>query len=95
MDAQQLRVTQAALDDEDDAGAWADAPATAATTVAMVNTSGRRVAVYVATNGATIASIKVDNVTTGLIVGTFVLRPGSSLTLAYTVATPALKWIYC
>jgi hypothetical protein len=76
------------------AGVWAGAPSVAATTVAMVNTSGQNVIAYVSANGATIASIKRNSTVTGLITGPIRLRRGDSLTLAYTVATPAIVWMY-
>ena len=75
-------------------GAWAEAPSTAATTVAMTNSSGYALTAYVSANGATITVIKVNGVTTGLIVGAIHLGPGDTLALTYTVATPAIAWIY-
>lgn len=91
MDVQQFLVTEAAVDDEAPDGAWAGAPALAASTVDMVNTSGRRVVVYV--SAGTVTVIKVDGVTTGLTAGSFPLRRGSTLNITYSVA-PTLHWVY-
>jgi hypothetical protein len=91
MDVQQFLVTKAAVDAEAPQGAWADAPDLAASTVAMVNDSGYDVAVYV--SSGTVTVIKVDDVTTGLTSGSFVLRSGSALKITYSVA-PTLAWVY-
>ena len=81
----------AASEADYDDGAWATAPALAASTVAMTNTSGRTVNVYV--SSGTVTVIKVDDVTTGLTSGAFRLRPGSALKITYSVA-PTLAWIF-
>jgi hypothetical protein len=73
------------------AGAWAGAPALAASTVDMVNTSGGPVSVYI--SAGTVTVIKVDGVTTGLTSGAFRLRRGSKLSITYSVA-PTLAWVY-
>ena len=75
-------------------GAWADAPAVATSTTAMANSSGYPVTAFVSANGATITVIKVNGVTTGLTVGPIHLGPGDTLALTYSVATPAIAWIY-
>lgn len=97
VDVQQLLATQAAADDEAPDGAWAGAPSLAASTVDMVNTSGRRLQVFIAGSG-TITVVKVDGVTTGLVsttafCGMVILKPGSVLNITYSVA-PTLHWIY-
>lgn len=78
-------------------GAWADAPSLAASTVDMVNTSGRDVNVFIVGAG-TVSVVKIDGVTTGLVsttapVGWVRLRRGGVLNLTYSVA-PTLHWIY-
>lgn len=75
-------------------GAWSGAPSVAATTVAMVNTSGYNVIAYINANGATITVIKRNGITTGLLVGAVRLRRGESLSITYTAATPAIVWLY-
>ena len=97
VDVQQLRATAAASEAAYDDGAWAGAPSLASSTVDMVNTSGRRLQVYIAGAG-TITVVKVDGVTTGLTsttayCGMVILRPGSTLNITYSVA-PTLHWIY-
>lgn len=94
MDVQQLRVTQAASDAAGPDGKWASAPAVAATTVDMANTSGRRMMVYTIANGATITAIKVNQTTTGLITGSVLLRPGDKISVTYSGGTPAMTWFY-
>ena len=92
VDAQQLRVTQAAVDASSPDGAWAGAPSLAASTVAMVNSSAYPVAVYI--SAGTVTVVKVDDVTTGLTTpATVVLKPGSALKITYSVA-PTLAWVY-
>lgn len=72
-------------------GVWSGAPALAASTVAMTNTSGFSVTTHV--SAGTVTVIKVDGVTTGLTSGSFRLKRGSTLTITYSVA-PTLAWIY-
>jgi hypothetical protein len=67
-------------------------PAVPATTVAYTNAYGVDAQVFVAPNGATISSIKVDGVTTGVLAGLVLVPAGSTVTLAYTVATPTWVW---
>lgn len=74
-------------------GAWAGAPALAATTVAMVNSSGYPVNVYVFSSTVTV--MKINGVTTGLTnEGTLRLGPGDTCALTYASGTPTLAWIY-
>ncbi len=89
VDVQQLRVTEAAADSLD--VQWAGAPALAASTVDMKNTSGAPVTVYV--SGGTVTVIKVGGVTTGLTSGSFRLRRNALLNITYSVA-PTLKWLF-
>lgn len=71
-------------------GDWADKPAIPATTVAVENTSDRPMFVEVA--GGTVTAVKVDNVTVGARVsGSFYVRPGSTISLTYSVA-PTWQW---
>jgi hypothetical protein len=91
VDVAQLRTTQAAANDLAPDGAWSGAPSLAASTVAMTNTSGYNVNVYV--SAGTVTVIKVDDVTTGLTAGSFRLRPGSALKITYSGA-PTLAWIF-
>jgi len=91
MDVQQLNVTLVAADAENPSGAWAGAPALAASTVDMVNTSGHAVTAHV--SGGTVTVIKVDGVTTGLTSGSFRLRRGGVLNLTHSV-DPTVAWVY-
>lgn len=91
MDVQQYNATKAAVDAENPNGAWADAPALAASTVDNVNTSGYELTVYV--SSGTVTVIKVDGATTGLTSGSFRLRNGGALNITYSVA-PTLHWIF-
>jgi hypothetical protein len=91
VDVAQLRITEAANEAAYPDGAWAGAPSLAASTVAMTNTSGRSVSVFV--SSGTVTVVKVDDVTTGLTSGTFRLRPGSALKITYSVA-PTLAWVF-
>ncbi len=90
VDVQQLRATVAA--DEDEVGtSWADAPAVAASTVGMTNTSGRKVLACVV--GGTVTVIKINDVTTGATAGPILLRPGAVLKITYSGA-PTINWLY-
>jgi hypothetical protein len=97
VDVAQLNTTQAEADDLAPRGSWADAPSLAATTVDMVNSSGRHLQVFIAGAG-TITVVKVDGVTTGLVsttafCGVVMLPPNGVLNITYSVA-PTLHWIY-
>jgi hypothetical protein len=95
MDDEQLKVAQAVVDSHKPLGDWSNKPAVPATTVPATNTTDCNMWVEVAANGATIATVKVDGVTIGArTVGAFRVRPGSTITLAYTVATPTWQWFY-
>lgn len=92
VDVAQLRTTQEAADALAPSGAWADAPALAASTVAMTNDSGYPMAVYI--SSGTVTVVKVDDVTTGLTTpATVVIRNGGTLKITYSVA-PTLHWLY-
>jgi hypothetical protein len=96
MDVQQLNVTRVAAAESNPTGLWAGAPALAATTVDMVNTSGFDVLVTV--TAGTVTSVKKNGVALasaavaapGLPVH---LRPGHKLNVTYSVA-PTLQWSY-
>ena len=89
MDVQEYTVTKAAADSEAPTGAWSDAPSLAASTVEMQNTSGYPVWVDVV--GGTVTVIKVEDETTGLTSGSFLLQDMQSIAITYSVA-PTLSW---
>lgn len=91
MDVAQYNTLVAAADELRPSGAWAGAPALAATTVPMTNTSGRAVSVDI--SGGTVTVVKVDGATTGFTAGTFRLRPGQTIAITYSVA-PTVAWYY-
>ncbi len=92
VDVQQLTVTQAAQNAAAPVGVWAGAPALAASTVDMKNTSGRDVEVGI--SGGTVTVIKKNGVTlTATTSGRFRLRPNSTINITYSVA-PTLQWLY-
>lgn len=91
MDVVQLNTLVAAADELRPSGAWSGAPALAATTVPMTNTTHRAVSVDV--SGGTVTVIKVDGVTTGFTAGAFRLRPDQTIAITYSVA-PTLGWYY-
>lgn len=92
MDLQQLTTLEAVADTENPTGAWAGAPALAASTVDMVNTSGRHVTVYI--SAGTVTVVKINGITTGLTTpATIRLRRGDKLNITYSVA-PTLVWLY-
>lgn len=97
MDVQEWRTLMEVVDEEKPAGNWTGAPALAASTVDMVNTSEWPVIVYVAGVG-TVTVVKVDGAVTGLVsttapAGHVRLRRGGKLNITYSVA-PTLHWIY-
>jgi hypothetical protein len=68
------------------------APAVPATTVPRTNTFGVDMLVCVTANGATISAIAIGGVATGLTSGAFLVPANQTITLTYTVATPAWTW---
>ena len=93
MDVQQYNATMAAVDAENPSGVWADAPALAASTVAMVNDSGY--AVHVGISAGTVTVVKVNGVTLTAVTtpAQVRLRRGDSLAITYSSA-PTLQWLY-
>lgn len=75
------------------------APAIPATTVAVANTTGVDVMVYLTSGGAAVTVIKVGTVTTGLNLGTattssasYVLPAGQTTALTYASTAPTWVW---
>jgi hypothetical protein len=92
MDLDQYHTLQAADDKARQKGAWAGAPALAASNVNMTNTSGKPL--YVSVSGGTVTAIKIDNVAqAGLISGRFRLRRNQTISITYSVA-PTVTWTY-
>jgi len=89
MDVQQYHATMSAVNDDKPTGDWSSKPAIPASTVAQENTSNDLMWVEVV--GGTVTVVAIDGVTTGRVVGAFFLRPGSTITLTYSVA-PTWKW---
>ena len=91
MDVQQFNVTYAAACAENPVGVWAGAPALAASTVDMTNTSGHDVEVVI--TGGTLTSVKKNGVQVATAATTVNLRPGHTLNITYSAA-PTLVWRY-
>jgi hypothetical protein len=93
VDEQELHVTELAEDDSlAPTGLWAGAPSLAASTVAMVNTSGWPVEVGI--SGGTVTVVKKNGVTiTAVTSGRVHLRDGASVAITYSVA-PTVQWMY-
>lgn len=92
MDVQQLNVTLEAAAETNPTGLWSGAPALAASTVGMTNTSGHDVEVLI-TSG-TVTFVKKNGVTLATATGVTVrLRPSHVLAITYSVA-PTLQWSY-
>lgn len=92
MDVQQLNVTRVAAAEANPTGVWAGAPALAASTVNMTNTSGFDVEVLI--TGGTVTFVKKNGVTMATATGVTVrLRPSHTLSITYSVA-PTLQWSY-
>jgi len=90
VDVQQLKATQAALESGYATGDWTSKPAVPASTVAATNTSDSTMWVEVA--GGTVTVVKVDGVTIGARTsGMFLVRPGSTIAITYSVA-PTWQW---
>jgi hypothetical protein len=99
MDDTELQTCLDVIDGNKPLGVWIDQPAVPATTVAVTNTSGFSMGVEVSVNGATMTNVKVDGVIVGAgstprTSGRFRVRNGSTITLAYSVGTPAWQWFY-
>lgn len=97
MDVQQYEATMAAVDAESPTGEWAGAPAIAASTVKMYNTSGHPLIVDIA--GGTVTAVVVNGVTyksgnAAVTSGRFRLRRGASLAITYSVVPTSLHWYY-
>ena len=91
MDVQEYNATAAAANAENPSGAWAAAPALAASTVKMKNTSGYPVWVDVV--GGTVTVITVAGEVTGLTSGSFLLQNAQTIAITYSVA-PTLYWSF-
>jgi hypothetical protein len=92
VDVQQYNTVRDAADKARPTGAWAAAPAIAATGVNMVNTSGKPVMVDI--TGGTITVISINGVATGVITGRFRLGVGDKIAITYSVIPTAVKWFY-
>ena len=90
MDNEQLKKLQDVNEGEVPNGDWSGKPAVPATTVAVENTSGY--AMFVEIAGGTVTAVKVDTVTVGARTsGAFYVRPGSTISITYSVA-PTWQW---
>jgi hypothetical protein len=74
-------------------------PAIPATTVAVTNTTGVDVMVYLTSGGAAVTVIKINGVTTGLNLGTattssasYYLPAGSTTSMTYASTAPTWVW---
>ena len=90
VDVQQLRATQEAMAAEMPVGDWPSKPAIPASTVAATNTSPWNMWVEVV--GGTVTVVSVDGTSVGRVVGAFLLRPGSTIALTYSVVPTAWHW---
>jgi hypothetical protein len=85
MDVAQFNTLYAAVADESPTGLWAGAPALAASTVAMTNTSGHDIDVNI--TGGTVTAVKKNGVTLASATGvTIRVRPGHTWSVTYSVA---------
>lgn len=94
VDVQQLRATKAAANETVPKGDWTGKPAIPATTVPVENTSGFKM--WVEVNAGTVTEVKIDGVKIGAtarVAGMFLVRPGSTISLTYSVA-PTWQWFY-
>jgi hypothetical protein len=90
VDVAQLQTTLAAAEAEKPVGDWSSKPAIPASTVAATNTSAWNM--WVEVTGGTVTVVKVDDVTVGSrVAGGFIVRPGSTIKLTYSVA-PTWQW---
>ena len=67
-------------------------PAVPATTVTATNSNAFPVAVVIAANGATISAVTVGGSGVGTAAGTYVVPPGGTISISYTIATPTWVW---
>lgn len=92
VDVQQLQATRNAANAALDDGDWTGKPAIPASTVAATNTTSSPMWVEIA--AGTVTVVKVDNVTIGARTsGMFIVRPGSTIAITYSVA-PTWQWFY-
>jgi len=90
VDVQQFRATLDAVQAEMPVGDWPSKPAIPASTVTQENTSPWNMWVEVV--GGTVTVVAVDGTTTGRTVGAFLLRPGSTIAITYSVVPTAWHW---
>ncbi len=90
VDSDQLKTLLAVLEAEKPVGDWSGKPAIPATTVAATNDSDWNM--WVEVTGGTVTVVAVDGVTTGRTSGAFILRPGSSIAITYSVVPTSWKW---
>lgn len=92
VDVQQLRTTKAASDAAYPLGDSPSKPAIAATTVPVTNEYDQTM--WVEIEGGTVTVVAIDGVTIGdRVAGMFLVRPGSTIALTYSVA-PTWQWFY-
>lgn len=90
MDLQQRATLEAANEAAMAPGDWSGKPAIAASAATVTNTSNRTM--WVEVTGGTVTLVKVDGVTIGArVAGMFLVRPGSTIALTYSVA-PTWQW---
>jgi hypothetical protein len=97
MDVQQYQATIAAVDEDSPSGLWAGAPAIAASTVPMVNTSGYQVIVDITAGTVTAVTIngnvyKAQNA--NVVAGRFRVRRGGTIAITYSVVPTHVAWYY-
>lgn len=64
-------------------------PAMPASTVAVKNTTGKQLSVTI--TGGTLTSVVIDGTQAGTVAGSYPLKPGSSISITYSVA-PTWAW---
>lgn len=90
MDPQQLAALEATIEAGMATGDWNGKPAIATSTTPVTNTTKRTA--WVEVTGGTVTVVKVDGVTIGTrVAGMFLVRPGSTIALTYSVA-PTWQW---
>ena len=90
VDVQQLKTTQKELERLIANGDWGSKPSVPASTVEVQNPADFTMWVEIA--GGTVTAVKVDNVTVGARTsGLFLVRPGSKISITYSVA-PTWQW---
>lgn len=90
MDDTQLKTLLEVVNGDKPVGDWSDKPAIPASTVTATNDSQWNM--WVEVTGGTVTAVTVDGVSVGRTSGMFIVRPGGTIAITYSVVPTSWKW---